>query len=350
MYEIFSKLLHDRGVKAADVSRATGISQTVFSEWKKGKSTPKTDKLQKIADFFNVPLSFLMGWAQRGVIMTIGDRVKKLRTEKGMTQTELAEAIGTTKQNIYKYETGIISNIPMDRIKAIAKHLNVSPNYLMGWAQYSPQIEEQPKGTKKEGYIMFDNRLKLLREERNVSQASVAKDLGISRQTYNNYELGKREADSAMLITLADYFNCSIDYLLGHTDDPKLTAEDNSPKRLKAAVRKSHPKKPRAKKKKHDPTRRSRKAILERLKSYRPVKPEVRKEEKNMKEDMSKYIHDLSFALMSYSRNGVYRIRYICENDSEYAEISFTDGTKKRVNITGDSCLAATLDITKALI
>lgn len=75
-------------------------------------------------------------------------------------------------------------------------------------------------------------RLKQLRVERNVSQASVAKDLGISRQTYNNYELEKREADSAMLITLADYFNCSIDYLLGRTD--KRVDEDMLDRALEA--------------------------------------------------------------------------------------------------------------------
>lgn len=64
MYEIFSELLQSRGKKTADVSRATGINQTVFSEWKKGKSTPKADKLQKIAEYFGVSLSYLMGWEE----------------------------------------------------------------------------------------------------------------------------------------------------------------------------------------------------------------------------------------------------------------------------------------------
>lgn len=52
MYEKFSKLLQDYGVSAYKVSKETGISQSVFSEWKRGKSQPKLDKLQKIADFF----------------------------------------------------------------------------------------------------------------------------------------------------------------------------------------------------------------------------------------------------------------------------------------------------------
>ena len=58
MYEKFSKLLQDYGVTAYRVSKATGIAQSVFSEWKRGKSQPKLDKLQKIADFFNVPVTY----------------------------------------------------------------------------------------------------------------------------------------------------------------------------------------------------------------------------------------------------------------------------------------------------
>lgn len=59
MYSVFADLLTKFDVKASDVSKATGINQTVFSEWKKGKSTPKADKRQKIADYFGVSLEYL---------------------------------------------------------------------------------------------------------------------------------------------------------------------------------------------------------------------------------------------------------------------------------------------------
>lgn len=59
MYSVFAELLEKFGVKASDVSKATGINQTVFSEWKKGKSTPKADKRKKIADYFGVSLEYL---------------------------------------------------------------------------------------------------------------------------------------------------------------------------------------------------------------------------------------------------------------------------------------------------
>lgn len=59
MYEVFDKLLQERNLKAADVCRGTGLPSSLFSEWKKGKSSPKIDKLQKIADFFDVSLEYL---------------------------------------------------------------------------------------------------------------------------------------------------------------------------------------------------------------------------------------------------------------------------------------------------
>ena len=60
MYEIYQSLLEKNNLKNSDVAKATGISNMTLSDWKHGKSTPKSDKLKKIADFFHVSLTFLM--------------------------------------------------------------------------------------------------------------------------------------------------------------------------------------------------------------------------------------------------------------------------------------------------
>ncbi len=65
--------------------------------------------------------------------MGIGERIRKLRQENSLTQTELAEKVQTTKQNIYKYEKGIITNIPLDKIEALAGALNATSAYIAGW-------------------------------------------------------------------------------------------------------------------------------------------------------------------------------------------------------------------------
>lgn len=65
--------------------------------------------------------------------MSIGAKIAELRTKRGISQTELAELLGTTKQTIYKYETGLVTNIPLDKIERISEVLETSPSHLMGW-------------------------------------------------------------------------------------------------------------------------------------------------------------------------------------------------------------------------
>lgn len=60
MYERFADLLESRGVKPADITKKTGIKSTVFSEWKKGKSTPNADKLVKIARCLDTTVEYLV--------------------------------------------------------------------------------------------------------------------------------------------------------------------------------------------------------------------------------------------------------------------------------------------------
>lgn len=54
-----------------------------------------------------------------------------------------------------------------------------------------------------------------LRKEKKLTQSDLAEVLGISRQAYSNYEAGKRQPDNETLLKLAEYFNVSVDYLLG---------------------------------------------------------------------------------------------------------------------------------------
>lgn len=66
---------------------------------------------------------------------TIGSRIKQARERADITQEQLGKLCNTTKQTIFKYETGKVTNIPMDRIVAIAHILGVDPCYIMGWEE-----------------------------------------------------------------------------------------------------------------------------------------------------------------------------------------------------------------------
>ena len=63
----------------------------------------------------------------------LANKLKELRRSKKMTLEGLAEAIGTSKQTIHRYENGVISNIPHEKIKLLADALGVAPSALMGW-------------------------------------------------------------------------------------------------------------------------------------------------------------------------------------------------------------------------
>ena len=66
---------------------------------------------------------------------------------------------------------------------------------------------------------MFKERLKQCRIRHGDSQQQIATHLNITRQAYNHYETGNRVPSQETLLTLADYFNVSVDYLLGRTDN-----------------------------------------------------------------------------------------------------------------------------------
>ena len=65
--------------------------------------------------------------------MTVGERLKQLREQLGMSQVDFATKINVSKQTLYKYENNIITNIPSDKIESAARICNVSPAYIMGW-------------------------------------------------------------------------------------------------------------------------------------------------------------------------------------------------------------------------
>ncbi|MBQ7798869.1 MAG: helix-turn-helix transcriptional regulator [Oscillospiraceae bacterium] len=61
-------------------------------------------------------------------------------------------------------------------------------------------------------------RIRDLREDHDLNQTQIAKYLGMSQTGYSKYETGENDIPSAVLIKLARYYNTSVDYLLGETD------------------------------------------------------------------------------------------------------------------------------------
>lgn len=64
-------------------------------------------------------------------------------------------------------------------------------------------------------------RIRNLREDRDLKQRQVAEYLCCSQQVYSNYELGQRDVPTEVLIKLSNLYGVSVDYLLGLTSNPK---------------------------------------------------------------------------------------------------------------------------------
>jgi len=110
MYERFAELLKEKGVKVSDVSRATGIRQGVFSDWKMGRYKPKHDKMLLIAAYFMVSVEYLEGisddkaadpqWQETGMAayQDYDNYVEELRLEEEWRHDDFMATI----EKIYK--------------------------------------------------------------------------------------------------------------------------------------------------------------------------------------------------------------------------------------------------------
>lgn len=69
---------------------------------------------------------------------------------------------------------------------------------------------------------MIYRRIRDLREDRDLTQKQMAKQLNCSQQVYSNYELGQRDIPTDILIKLSSFYQVSVDYILGISNNPKI--------------------------------------------------------------------------------------------------------------------------------
>lgn len=84
---------------------------------------------------------------------------------------------------------------------------------------------------------MLHQRLAGIRKSNGLTQQELADKLNISRATYAQYEIGRREPDFETLQKLADFFSTTTDYLLGRTDEPSPPKDDGIPQEDKILLR-----------------------------------------------------------------------------------------------------------------
>lgn len=150
-------------------------------------------------------------------MIELAKRLKLARENKGVTQTQVYKDIGIHNKTLSGYERGI-SEPDLNTIKTLANYYNVSVDYLLGLTE--SEVLENPMN-------IFSKRLKHLRQLNNITQQELADYLKVGKTTISNYETKYSSPDAETLYKIADFFDTSVDYLLGRTEQCNLDSDDS---------------------------------------------------------------------------------------------------------------------------
>lgn len=194
----------------------------------------------------------------------LGDNLKKFRTEMGISQRELGRRVGKTGQYISYLENNKNTNPSLDVLTQISKVLNINTNDLIenlmnveineniiptkqdllkaskildsfeqciedsvqSINSIETTLNELPNIERKtQNKELFRKRLRQLRKNQKMTQSELADKLNIARVSVSNYESGTRIPDIIVLVSMAEYFGVTTDYLSGNSDLKRIPYE-----------------------------------------------------------------------------------------------------------------------------
>lgn len=139
-------------------------------------------------------------------------KLKYLRESELLTQKQIAEKIDCGHRAYAYYEENK-RDIPTAVLIQLAELYDVSTDYIL-------DRTECPKSSPTSSVASYQ--FAQIRKSRSLSQKEVAEALFIAQNTYSCYENSTRDIPNTTLIRLADFYDVSVDYILGRTDNPKL--------------------------------------------------------------------------------------------------------------------------------
>lgn len=146
--------------------------------------------------------------------MNVGKRIRDRRKELNISVDELAKRLNKNRTTIYRYEKGDIENLPIDILDPLAKALDTTPAYLMGW----------DVKTSKDA-VTVGELLKIMRTQRNMTIKEYSKEVGISENDLHMYETGEKYMPLSVINTIAEYYRLSMESFTRETRE--LRSEDN---------------------------------------------------------------------------------------------------------------------------
>lgn len=141
--------------------------------------------------------------------MSVGKRIKDRRQELKISVDELAKRLNKNRTTIYRYEKGDIENLPIDILEPLAKALDTTPAYLMGW---NNETKEHVPSSRDE--ITMGDVFKALRLGNNLTIEEFASEIGLSVIDINKYETGETQIPVNIINLVAEFFGISISEII----------------------------------------------------------------------------------------------------------------------------------------
>ena len=135
------------------------------------------------------------------------ERLKEFIEDSNLTQRELESKVGVSKSTLSEYINDKSTPLYNTLIKLLC-YFDCSADYLLG-------LDEFPTEEKLYPPLPFKDQFKKILKEKHISQSKLQNDLKVSRSVPYKWISGKAEPTAPTLITLAKYFDCSVDYLIG---------------------------------------------------------------------------------------------------------------------------------------
>lgn len=144
-------------------------------------------------------------------------KYKELREDFNKKQGDIAEIL-KVKTNTYSKWENLINDMPFEKANELANYYHTTLDYLLGLSNNHKQIS-QPLFI---DWNIVATRLAELRKRNNLSQQILSEKLGFPQTTYSQYETGKRKPTTLKILIIALYYNISIDYIAGRSEQFKI--------------------------------------------------------------------------------------------------------------------------------
>ena len=139
-------------------------------------------------------------------------RIDDLRTDNDLKIRNIAEILGISVDNYFDYANGR-SNFPLDKLNKLVNYFKVSFDYITGLSDIKNYYDGDIN------IKLLRERIKMIRKNNDLSQEEAAHIIGDKQSTCWNYESGRSIIPISKLYLLAKYYNISIDYFVGKTDN-----------------------------------------------------------------------------------------------------------------------------------